>query len=112
MSTMEATLKRYAEYAREHLVENHFGVLPWVDGWVIYSNQGHSAQADRFLALLKEEYGTSEPVWDDSDTTVVVAMEGVVEGEPECQDIADMWCDAWREEDAVDVVTSENDRAV
>lgn len=95
-------MKRYAEYARVHLIEHHVGTLPDGDGWVIYSNQGKSAKVERFLELVKETYGTSDPVWDDDGVTAVVAMEGIGEEEPDFADLAELLCESFDAGDAVD----------
>lgn len=109
MSRNVQTLKKYAEYARGHLIDHHFGTLPDGDGWMIYSNQGKSAKVERFLELVKETYGTSDPVWDDDNVTAVVAMEGLGEAEPKFEDLAELLCESF---DAGDATVDDNQRVV
>jgi hypothetical protein len=63
---------------------------------------GTFRESRAILELVKETYGTSDPVWDDDGVTAVVAMEGIGEEEPSFEDLAELLCESFDAGDAVD----------
>ena len=85
-----ATMQKYAQYANDHLMEIHCGVLPHSSGWVVFGNLGRSDKVDRFIELPGGSHETGEMSWNDEEGPTFALMV-LDEDEP---DLGQLWGEA------------------